>query len=172
MVGAGFAAVEVQLELGEDVIAIRTQGFMGVIATNRRLLAIGSRESNFSELRYRIAEKPVGANQIHVLDRLALVELSTRLVAFSQQLGNWVELDLGPNEKPRQIVADGNIATVITPRRAIAVSPLSAGFIEFGLGPKESVERASLGDASVTLVLPNRILIFREADKTWSSLTR
>ena len=172
MVGAGFAAVEVQLELGEQVIAIRTRGFMGVVATDRRLLAIGSRESNFSELRYRIAEKPVGANQIHVLDRLALVELSTRLVAFSQQLGNWVELDLGPNEKPRQIVADGNIATVITPRRAIAVSPRSAGFVEFGLGPRENIERAALGDASVTLVLPNRILIFREGDKTWSSLIR
>jgi len=172
VVGAGFAAVEVDLELGEDVIAIRTQGFMGVVATDRRLLAIGSRESNFSELRYRIAEKPVGADQIHVLDRLALVELSTRLVAFSQQLNNWVELDLGPREKPIQVVADGNIATVITPRRAIAVSPRSAGFIEFGLGPKEKVERATLGDASVTLVLANRILIFRENDKSWSSLIR
>lgn len=172
MVGAGFAAVEVPLELGEDVIAIRTQGFVGVVATDRRLLAIGSRENNFSELRYRIAEKPVGADQIHVLDRLALVELSTRLVAFSQQLNNWVELGLGPREKPIQVVAEGNIATVITPRRAIAVSPRSAGFIEFGLGPKEKVERATLGDASVTLVLANRILIFREGDKTWSSLIR
>ena len=172
VVGAGFSSVEVDLELGEQLIAIRSQGFMGVVATNRRLLAIGSRETNFSELRYRIAEKPVGANQIHVLDRLALVELSTRLVAFSQQLGNWVELDLGPGERPLQIVADGNIATVITPRRAIAVSPRSAGFIEFSLSPEEDVERASTGDASVTLVLPHRILIFREGDKTWSSLIR
>jgi hypothetical protein len=172
VVGAGFAAVVVRLELGEQVIGVRSQGFMGVVATNRRLLAIGSRETNFSELRYRIREKPVGLNQIHVLDRLALAELSTRLVAFSQQLGSWFELDLGPNEKPRQVVADGNIATVITPRRAIAVSPRSAGFIEFDLSPKEDVERASLGDASVTLVLPHRILIFREGDKTWSSLIR
>jgi hypothetical protein len=164
VVGVGFSSVEADLELGEQVVAIRTQGFMGVIATNRRLLAIGSRENNFSELRYRIAEKPVGASQIHVLDRLALVELSTRLVAFSQRVGSWVELDLGPGERPRQVVADGNIAT--------AGSPLSQGFIEFSLSPKEDVERASLGDASVTLVLPHRILIFREGDKTWSSLIR
>lgn len=172
MVGVGFSSVEAELELGEQIVAIRSQGFMGVVATNRRLLALGSRESNFSELRYRIAEKPVGASQIHVLDRLALVELSTRLVAFSQQVGSWVELDLGPGERPLQVVADGNIATVITPRRAIAVSPRSDGFIEFSLTPKEDVERASLGDASVTLVLPHRILIFREGDKTWSSLIR
>ena len=172
VVGVGFSSVEAELELGEQVVAIRTQGFMGVVATNRRLLALGSRESNFSELRYRIAEKPVGPSQIHVLDRLALVELSTRLVAFSQQVGSWVELDLGPGERPRQIVADGNIATVITPRRAIAVSPRSQGFIEFSLTPEEDVERASMGDASVTLVLPHRILIFREDDKTWSSLIR
>ena len=172
VVGVGFAAVEVDLELGERVIANRSQGFMGVVATNRRLLAIGSRESNFSELRYRIAEKPVGPNQIYVLDRLALVDLSTRLVAFSQQVGSWVEIGLGPGEQPRQVVADGNIATVITPRRAIAVSPRSLGFVEFGLSPKEDVERVSTGDASVTLILPHRILIYRENDKTWSSLIR
>jgi hypothetical protein len=172
VVGAGFGTVEVDLELGEQVIANQSQGFLGVVATNRRLLAIGSRESNFSELRYRIAEKPVGPDQIHVLDRLALVELATRLVAFSQQVGSWVEIGLGPNEHPRQVVADGNIATVITPRRAIAVSPRSQGFVEFGLSPEEDVERASTGDASVTLVLPHRILIFHEGDKTWSSLIR
>lgn len=172
VVGVGFAAVETDLELGESVIALRSQGFIGVIATNRRLLAVHSRAANFAELRYRIAEKPVDADAIHVLDRLALVELHTRLVGFSPELGTWVELGLGPGEHPRKIDGDGNIAAVVTPRRAIGFSSRSSGFVEEPLSPEEDVERASFSDASVTLVLPHKILIFRAGDKRWSSLTR
>jgi hypothetical protein len=172
VVGAGFAPVETDLELGESVIALRSQGFVGVIATNRRLLAIHSRAASFAELRYRIAEKPVDADSIHVLDRLALVELHTRLAAFSPELGVWVGLGLGPGEQPRTVQAEGNIATVVTPRRAIAFSSRSKGFVEEPLSPEEDVERTSISDASVTLVLPHKILIFRAGDGRWSSLSR
>ena len=53
---------------------------------------------------------------------------------------------------------------VVTPRRAIAFSPLSSGFVPFPLTPGEDLERSTLGDDSVTLILPHRILIFREGD--------
>lgn len=172
VVGADSPAVETDLELGESVIALRSRGFVGVIATNRRLLAVHSRSAGFAELRYRIAEKPVDADAIHVLDRLALVELHTRLVGFSAELGIWVGIGLGPGEHPRKIDADGNIAAVVTPRRAIAFSSRSKGFVEEPLSPEEDVERASISDASVTLVLPHKILIFRAGDSRWSSLTR
>jgi hypothetical protein len=64
------------------------------------------------------------------------------------------------------------VAVVVTPRRAVAFSPLSNGFIEYPLTPGESPERSTLGDDSVTLILPHRILIFRAGDKRWSSLNR
>jgi len=172
IVGGGFPAVETDLEVGEYVIALRSQGFIGVIATNRRLLAVHSRSGEFAELRYRISEKPVGTDAIYVLDRLAIVELRTRLVGFSVDLGIWVGLGLGPGERPLSIDADGSIATVVTPRRAIAFSSRSSGFVEEPLGPEEDVERTSFSDASVTLVLPGKILIYRAGDKRWSSLIR
>jgi hypothetical protein len=172
IVGAGLLPVETDLELGEYVIALRSRGFVGVIATNRRLLAVHSRSGEFAELRYRIAEKPVDANSIYVLDRLAVVELHTRVVGFSVGLGTWVELGLGPGEEPRKIEADGNIATLVTPRRAIAFSAHSSGFVEQPLGPTEDVESASFSDASVTLVLPAKILIYHAGDNRWSSLIR
>src|SRR5262249_28881966 len=145
-------------------IALRSRGLVGVIATNRRMLAIHSRASEFAELRYRIREKPVDANDIHVLDRLALVELNTRLVGYAPDLGIWVELGLGPNERPSAFEGQGGIAAVVTPRRAIGFSSRSSGFVEEPLSPKEDVERASFSDASVTLILPHKILIFRAGD--------
>ncbi|MFI5314823.1 MAG: hypothetical protein ACHQ6T_03925 [Myxococcota bacterium] len=170
--GVGFAAIETDLELGETVVALDSRGFVGVIATNHRLLGVGARSSQFAELRYRIAEKPVDANAVHVLDRVALVELHTRLVGFSAELGGWFELGLGPGEYPRRIDGEGGIAAMVTPRRAIAFSSRSSGFVEESLGPEEDVEGTTFSDASVTLILPHKILIFRAGDNRWSSLIR
>jgi len=170
--GSGFPTVETDLELGEYVIALRSHGFVGVIATNRRLLALHSRSANFAELRYRIAEKPVEPDAIHVYEHIAIVELATRLVGFSPQAGIWISLGLGPNEHPREISAEANIAAIVTPRRAIGFSSRSSGFVEEPLGPTEDVESASLTDVTVTLVLPHKILIFRAGDNRWSSLIR
>ena len=172
VVGGGFPAVETDLDVGEYVIALRSHGFVGVIATNRRMLAVHSRSADFAELRYRIAEKPVEPDSIHVLDRIAVAELSTRLVGYSVSLGTWVELGLGPGEHPRRIDGEGNVATLVTPRRAIAFSSRSSGFVEEELGPADDVESASFSDASVTLVLPSKILIFHAGDNRWSSLLR
>jgi hypothetical protein len=165
-------SIETDIELGESVIAFRSQGFVGVIATNRRLLAVQSRSTDFAEIRYHLAEKPVSPDAIHVLDRLAVVELATRLVGFTPELGNWVELDLGPGEHPRKIDADGNIAAIVTPRRAIAFSSRSLGFIAEPLSPQEDVEEASFSDAAVTLVLAHKVLIFHAGASQWSSITR
>ena len=173
VVGSGVPPVETDLELGEYVVALRSQGFVGVIATNRRLLAVRSQGADFAELRYRIAEKPVQPDAIHVLDRLAVAELGTRLVGFTIENTNWVSLGLGPGEKPRRIEADGgNIAVLVTPRRAIAFGSRSSSFVEETLLPEEDVERVSTSDASITLVLPNKILIFHNGDGRWTSLIR
>lgn len=170
--GAGFPTVETDLELGENVIALRAHGFVGVIATNHRLLAISSRSAQFAELRYKIREKPVEPDSIHVQDHMAIVELATRLVGFSPRSGIWISLGLGPGEYPRKIDADANIAAIVTPRRAIGFSSLSAGFVEEPLGPNEEVESASISDVTVTLILAHKVLIFRAGDNRWSSLIR
>jgi len=172
VVGVGFAAVETDLEIGEYVIAMDAQGLVGVIATNFRLLAISSRATYFAELRYRIAEKPVDPNGLHVGTRVALVELHTRAVGFAPELGRWIEVGLGPNEYPRSFEVEENMGLVVTPRRAIGFSARSSGFVVTLLSPQEVVERASFGDASITLVLPHKILIFRLGDKIWASLYR
>jgi hypothetical protein len=170
--GSGFPTIETDLELDEYVIALQAHGFVGVIATNHRLLALSSRSAQFAEIRYRLAEKPVDPDGIHVLDHMAVVELATRLLGFSPRSGIWVSIGLGPGEHPRRIDGEANIAAIVTPRRAIGFSSLSAGFVEEPLGPLERVESASFSDVTVTLVLEHKVLIFRAGDNRWSSLIR
>jgi hypothetical protein len=172
VVGVGFAAVEERLGLGEQVLAVRSRGFVGVVSTNRRLLAISSRSNIFAELRYRVSEGNIGEDALHVGDRLALVELPTRIVAFTPFGGGWFELSLGPGETPRRVEAEADVAAVVTPRRAIAFSPRLRSFVQFPLTPDEDVERASLSDESITLILPHRILVFRDGDEFWTSVNR
>jgi hypothetical protein len=169
---AGFAAVLAKLELGESVLALQSQGNVGVAVTTRRLLAIQARAANFTEARYRVSESPPGEHDLQVRDRLIVAAFPARILAFSPQIASWQEFGLGPLEKPIEVLADENVAVVVTPRRAVAFSPLSNGFIPYPLTPGEDPERSTLGDDSVTLILPHRILIFRAGDKQWSSLNR
>ena len=169
---AGGSSVVRKLDLGEEVVELQSQGLIGVAVTTRRLLAIEPHAGDFIELRFRISEGPGSIQAFHLRDRLAVVELPTRLVAFTARPAAWFELSLGPGEKPREVLSDENVAAIVTPRRAIGFSPLSNGFVEFVLLPDEDLERSTLSDDSVTLVLPHRILVFRAGDKTWTSLTR
>jgi hypothetical protein len=169
---AGFAAVLAPLELGESIVALRAQGNVGVAVTNRRLLAIQARAANFTETRYRVSERPPSDGDLLVRDRLVVAAFPARVLAFSPQIAAWLQFGLGPGEKPIELFGDENVAVVLTPRRAVAFSPLSSGFVEYPLTPGEVPERSTLGDDSVTLVLPHRVLIFRAGDKQWSSLLR
>jgi hypothetical protein len=161
-----------KLELGESVVALRSQGNVAVAVTTRRLLAIQTRAANFVEVRYRVSEAPPGEHDLQVRDRLIVAAFPTRILAFSPQIASWQEFGLGPGEKPIEVLAEQNVAVIVTPRRAVAFSPLSNGFIPYPLTPGEDPERSTLGDDSVTLILPHRVLIFRAGDKQWSSLNR
>jgi hypothetical protein len=169
---AGFAAVLAKLELGESVVALRSQGNVGVAVTTRRLLAVQARAANFVEARYRVSETPPGEHDLQIRDRLIVVAFPARILAFTPPIAAWQEFGLGPGEKPIEVLAEENVAVIVTPRRAVAFSPLSSGFVPYALTPGENPERSTLGDDSVTLILPHRVLIFRAGDKQWSSLNR
>lgn len=169
---AGFAAVLAKLELGESVVALRSQGNVAVAVTTRRLLATQARAANFVELRYRVSESAPRENDLQVRDRLIVAAFPARILAFSPQIAAWQEFGLGPGEKPIEVIAEQNVAVVVTPRRAVAFSPLSSGFVPYPLTPGENPERSTLGDDSITLILPHRVLIFRAGDSRWSSVNR
>lgn len=161
-----------RLELGERVLALESQGLVGVVTTTSRLLGYSSRSPNPAELRYRVAERPRGPEQVRLGDRVALVIFRTRLAALAPTTGSWLELALAPGEQPERVFADANLAGITTGRRAIAFAPQSGGFVETGLSPRESIERIQISDNSVSLVTPRRLLIFRVGDEIWTEVHR
>jgi hypothetical protein len=162
------AVAEVDLELGERLIEMRSRGLVGVALTSRRLLGITSRSAVWAELRYRVTEGD-GAFPLHLSDRVALVELPHRLAALAPGSGGWQELSVGPSEQLVRIDSSARIITIVTSRRAIGYSRRS-GFVEVSLSPREQVERASLDDRSAALITSHRVLIFQAGGRGWSWL--
>ncbi len=165
--------IEVTLERGERVLSLHNEGLMGFVATNVRLLGVSIRSDNWEEIRYRVMDRNRNApDQLHVEDRVILVALPTRLVAFSATIPRWAELELGPKERILNMDVDTNVAAVLTQRRAIGFSAKKSGFAEIKLTPREAVESFKLEENSIRIVTSRRVLLFRSDTKLWTDLLR
>ncbi len=164
-------AAELDLELGEEVLEVRSRGLLGIAATDRRVVGISSGSGSWIELRYRVHERasePGGApGRLHLADRIALVVLPQRLVALGSGQGSWQTVSIGPGEQIVEVRTSANVASVVTSRRAIGFSRHS-GFVEVALSPRERVRRTTLDDRSAALVTTHRVLVFQDGGRwTW-----
>lgn len=168
---AGASLAELDLELGEEVLALESQGVLGIASTSARLLGFRSGDAGWHELRYRRSEREQPPGRLHLAERIALVALPARVVALTPSSRGWLELDLGPGERAERVLADTNLAAVVTSRRAIGVSA-PGGFAEIGLSPRESVETTSQQDSSISLLTQRRLLVYRAGSSLWLDLPR
>ncbi len=160
----GRAVSELDLELGEKVVAVGSKGRLGVASTSTRLLGFRSGAPNWVELRYRISESPT--ERLHLEERVALVALPDRIVALTASSKSWLELVLSPGEHTERVFSDSNLGAVVTSRRAIALSDRTA-FVEIGLSPREQIETVSTSDSSISLVTQRRLLFYRAGSARW-----
>ena len=160
---------ELDLELGEEVVAIGSEGRLGVASTSTRLLGFRSGSPGWVELRYRISERPT--EQLYLEERVVLVTLPDRIVALTASSKSWLELALSPGERTERVLSDSNLGAVVTSRRAIALSDRTA-FVEIGLSPREQVETSSTSDSSISLVTQRRMLVYRAGSARWIELPR
>jgi hypothetical protein len=165
------ALLEARLEVDERVLEVASQGRVGVVVTNVRLLGVGTPSSRWQELRFRKSERASAPPDVHIEDRVALVPLATRLAVLGGENGRWSELPLGPGEARLRVLADTGLATVLTSRRAIAITPDGA-FIEVGLTPQEVIEATSTRPDSITLTTSHRVLVFRSGALRWAEIRR
>jgi len=163
---------EVQLEVGERIIALESRGLVAVAVTTARLLGVSTQVSQWQELRYRVEDRARLPERVFVGDRVALVPLQQHLVAMSTTSKSWSELQLGPREPVGPVYVGNNIAVAVTPRRAIAFAPKLSDFVEIGLTPQEQVESASTNDSSVSLTTSRRLLTFRVGSGRWTEIIR
>ncbi len=166
---AGRPVSELDLEVGEVVVAIGSEGRLAVASTSTRLLGFRSGAPSWVELRYRVSESP--SERLYLEERVALVTLPERIVALTASSKSWLEIGLSPGERAESVFSASNLGAVVTSRRVIAVSDRTA-FVEIRLSPREQVETSSTSDSSISLMMQRRLLVYRAGSARWVELPR
>lgn len=161
----GGGSLAARLELGEQVLFAKQRGRVGVVVTDRRLLAATPRSGAWQEARYRRGEEPPA--DVALGDRIALAITPIRAIGFDGGSGNLVEATLGPQETVLASAVGYDVAVVVTGRRALGVSAARGGFFEARLRVGEAVgELRALAD-TVTVPTSRRLLVFRGPSGSW-----
>jgi hypothetical protein len=154
-----------RLEREEAVLYKRSQGRVGVVVTDRRLLAAATGSGSWQEARYRNGE--TAPAEVEIGDRVALALMRTRAVGFDGGSRNIIESTIGPRERVLDTAVGPNVVMVVTDRRALAMSSQHGGFFEVPLRVGESLVSVSAYANHATLQTSQRLLIFRGSDASW-----
>ncbi len=154
------------LELGERVLWTGSRGRVGLVLTDRRILAVGTGSARWQSTRYRRAESHPHLTRLG--DRVALVVTDKRALGFNGRSGNLLEERFGPNETVVRADVSANVAIVVTDRRALGLSPFAGGFFGERLRISEEVLGLELGSNIATLRTGQRLLTFRGTTGSWS----
>lgn len=166
----GGGQIEEQLLLGERVLWSDSQGRIGVVVTDQRMLAVSTISASWQSTRYKRGENaPDGAA---LGDRVALLLTNKRAIGFDGNSGNLIERSIGPRESIIGSAVGANVAVVVTPRRALGLSPFTGGFFETKIRVGEQLESAMAQANIVTLTLSSRLLFFRAPTGTWEERKR
>lgn len=154
-----------KLELGERVVWSASRGRVAVVLTDRRILAIGTRNASWQSERYRASEIPPSAAVLG--DRVALILTNLRVLGFDGGSGNLIERTIGPHESILSSGVGENVVVVATDRRALGLSPFNGGFFETRLRLGEDLQSVSVLANHATLATSRRLLTFRASTGTW-----
>jgi hypothetical protein len=161
----GGGQLEERLLRGERVLWSESQGRVGVVLTDQRILAVSTISASWQSTRYLRSE--VAPGRATLGDRVALLLTDKRAIGFDGNSGNLIERSLGPGESILDFAVGANVAVVVTPRRALGLSPFAGGFFETDIHVGEKIEHTAAQANLVTITLSNRLLIFRAPTGTW-----
>jgi len=161
----GGGQIEERLLRGEQVRWSGSQGRIGVVLTDQRILAVSTISASWQSVRYQRGEDlPESAT---LGDRVALILTNKRAIGLDGNSGNLIERSLGPGERVVGSAVGDNAAVVVTPRRALGLSAFTGGFFEAKIRVGERMEGLVAKSNLVTLTLPNRLLFFRAPTGSW-----
>lgn len=158
-----------RLERGERVLWHDVRGKVGVVLTDRRVLAVATR-AGWQETRYRAAETPPA--EAFLGERVALLFTKVRAIGFDGGSGNLVERTLGPREAVLASAVGENVALLVSDRRAFGLSPFKGGFFVAKLTLGERIEDVSAFADHATLTTSQRLLIFRATSGSFEERDR
>jgi hypothetical protein len=156
---------EVALEIGEQVLWQGVRGRVGMVLSDRRVLAVTTESGSWQSERYRRTE-PVPQPPL-LGGRVGILKMRTRFLGFDGGSGNLVESGIGPTEKVVDWGVGQNVAVAVTDRRVLGLSPFRGGFFERSVSPGERYQGLSTVANSATVTTSRRLLIFRAQSGTW-----
>ncbi len=163
---AGGGTSVVRRQLNEEVVWVGTRGLVGVVVTDRRVLAVATGSSRWQEAPYERGERPPAGAALG--DRVALVTLRQRVLGFLGTTNRFAEVRLGPNEDLDAVQVGANVAVVVTDRHAYGLSPDAGGFFPIRLQLREKLASVSARSNLVTVETDQRVLVFRGPTGTWA----
>lgn len=159
-----------RLRIGEVVRWRGTRGRVGVVLTDRRILAISTHSSRWQSERYLRTEEPPAEA---LLGEQVAVLLSSKRVFSLDGLGGTLSVtDLGPQERVITTKLGPNVAVVATNRRALGTAPRLGGFVEIRLTPQEGPFELAVTGNVATLLTKRRLLTFRGPAGSWGERRR
>ncbi len=153
------------LELGEEVFWSRSRGRVGVVLTDRRMLAVSTGSAVWQSERYRRTERRPKSALLG--DRVALIQTSERVLGFNGSTGSLVEYRLGIREYVLASRTGANTAVVVTNRRVLGLSPQAGGFTSADLQLQEQLVALVPRSNLATVRTDRRLLVFRGPSGTW-----
>ena len=167
---AGGGQTVARLRLDETVLWKRARGKVGIVITNRRILAAATQSAAWQEMGYRLNEVP--PTEALLGDRVAVAITSQRVVGFVGGSANLVEYRLGPRERVLAVRAGENVGVVVTDRHALGLSPFAGGFFKTPIDLNDPIESVTADSNLATLVSERRLLIFRATTSSWEERER
>ncbi len=156
---------ELALEIGEKVLWEGVRGRVGMVLTDRRMLAITTESGSWQAERWRRTE-PLPDPPL-LGGRVGILVTRTRVIGFDGGSGNLVESSVGPHERVVDWSVGQNVAVAVTDRRVLGLSPFRGGFFERSITPGERYGGTKTVANTATVTTSRRLLIFRAPTGTW-----
>lgn len=161
----GFDVARAPLLIGEDVLWSGSRGRVGLVVTDKRVLAISTGAPTWHETRFRVRESL--PNAVLLGDRVALVTTDDRIIGMAAGGGPLRMRDIGTHENLVDAVIGENLAIVITDKRVLGLSAFAGGFFQESVGIHEDFEYSKASANFGTVATDRRLLLFEATSGDW-----
>ncbi|MHC5074569.1 MAG: hypothetical protein ACYTFE_07070 [Planctomycetota bacterium] len=156
----------------EKILWSGSQGYMGAVLTNRRLLVISTSSKTWHEKSLREEETQEASAKLSPY--LVLLVTGDRVIGFDDKNNRFFELRRPANEKFIDFAVNRYVAVVVYSRCAFGVTIGSKKFNRIRFQPNEYFETLNLKATSrfATMHTTERLVTFRESDSLWTAVDR
>lgn len=162
----GAAAIHERLDVDEEPVFADARGEVGIVITNKRVLAATPDVPRWMWVRIGVHESLPLAVVLGARVALVLTDKRAMGVAAQGRKKFFVE-DFTPNESVLDFLVGESVAVIVTDKRLLGMSAFLAGFIEQRIGIHERIEDvATLADFA-TVTTHRRLLLFRAPTASW-----